>query len=84
MVDFNTYKEFHEESVNFQLTYDPGDDDKDRMDSEEAKAEFPPEAPEIYVFPREIPGYNLRSKKWSEKFLSLKLFFLNRTDHLAT
>jgi hypothetical protein len=26
----------------------------------------PPSAPEIYIFPNTIPGYDLKSKKWGK------------------
>ncbi|KAI1169754.1 hypothetical protein F4777DRAFT_584592 [Nemania sp. FL0916] len=65
MVDFETYKELHSDSINFKMLYMRSDDkSQKRMDPEVMASETPPAAPEIYVFPRAIMGYNLRTKKW--------------------
>ncbi|KAI0444196.1 P-loop containing nucleoside triphosphate hydrolase protein [Xylaria telfairii] len=65
MVDFETYEELHSDSANFKTLYSKSDDkSQQRMDPAVMASETPPAAPEIYVFPRAIMGYNLRTKKW--------------------
>lgn len=72
MVDFQIYKELHSDSLKFQLLYereDMEDDDEEgryKISPEDMESDTPPSAPEIYVFPPTVPGYNLRSKKWGE------------------
>ncbi len=67
MVDFETYRQLHENSGHFKMTYPSIDGAKSlRMDLEMIKSDDPPLAPDIYVFPNTIPGYNLRSKTWSK------------------
>ncbi|KAI0163736.1 hypothetical protein BJ166DRAFT_465584 [Pestalotiopsis sp. NC0098] len=59
MIDFNTYKELHSDSLSFvneawvfkrYYKADP---------NEEAKP------PELYLFPSLVPGFNFRTKKWT-------------------
>ncbi|KAI1146887.1 P-loop containing nucleoside triphosphate hydrolase protein [Nemania diffusa] len=57
VVDFHTYKQLHHDSHKFKLLYP-------HMDPERLDLNDPPESPDIYVFPRTIPGYDLHSKKW--------------------
>ncbi|ETS84852.1 hypothetical protein PFICI_02877 [Pestalotiopsis fici W106-1] len=65
MVDFETYRQLHSSSSTFKMSYPSIDDDKcQRMNPETMASDEPPSAPDIYVFPNTIPGYNLRSKKW--------------------
>lgn len=72
MVDFEIYRQLHSDSIKFQLLYerDESDDEDEegryKMSAEDMASETPPLAPEIYVFPATVPGYNLRSKKWGE------------------
>lgn len=71
MVDFQIYRELHSDSIKFQLLYEreeTEDDDESRykISPEDMESDTPPSAPEIYVFPATVPGYNLRSKKWGE------------------
>jgi hypothetical protein len=66
-VDFQTYQQIHYSSGNFKLLY-PNIDDQDcqRMKPEVMALDEPPSAPEIYIFPNTIPGYDLKSKKWGK------------------
>ncbi|KAF3006997.1 hypothetical protein E8E14_007964 [Neopestalotiopsis sp. 37M] len=65
MVDFETYRQIHSSSFTFKFSYPSICDDKlPRMDPRIMKSDEPPPAPDIYVFPKTIPGYNLQSKKW--------------------
>ncbi|KAI0876601.1 P-loop containing nucleoside triphosphate hydrolase protein [Hypoxylon argillaceum] len=65
VVDFHTYKQLHHDSHKFKLLYPHIDDPKHKhMDPERLDLNDPPESPDIYVFPRTIPGYDLHSKKW--------------------
>lgn len=72
MVDFQIYRELHSDSIKFQLLYEreeTEDDDEEsryKISPEDMESDTPPSAPEIYVFPATVPGYNLRSKKWGE------------------
>ncbi|KAI1125818.1 AAA family ATPase [Nemania abortiva] len=75
MVDFETYKQLHSDSENYQKMYPDGDADSDAdinnpaskyMGPTEMGANDPPPAPQIYAFPNTIPGYNMRSKKWGK------------------
>lgn len=68
MIDFNTYKELHSDSLSFvneawvfkrYYKADP---------NEEAKP------PELYLFPSLVPGFNFRTKKWS-KYINLFVCF---------
>ncbi len=69
-MDFQTYQQLHYSSVNFKVTYPSIDDHEcQRMDPEVMASDLPPSAPEIYIFPNTIPGYDLRSKKWGELLL---------------
>lgn len=72
MVDYEIYKEIHGESKQYRLPYRQAgnDEDPEQIDSEEMKSDEPPTAPEIYVFPTTIPGFNMRSKKWGKLHLS--------------
>jgi hypothetical protein len=65
VVHFQTYQQLHCNSAHFKHVYCNIDDpDCKRMDPDIMAREEPPPAPDIYVFPLAIPGYNLRSKKW--------------------
>ncbi|KAH8586201.1 P-loop containing nucleoside triphosphate hydrolase protein [Bisporella sp. PMI_857] len=65
VVDFQTYQQLHYSSGNFKVAYPSiGDQDCQRMKPEVMASDEPPPAPEIYIFPNTIPGYDLRSKKW--------------------
>lgn len=65
MVDFETYRQLHSSSSAFKMSYPIIDEEEhQRMDADTMKSDKPPSAPDIYVFPNTIPGYNLRSKKW--------------------
>lgn len=67
MVDFQTYHQLHCDSVAFKTTYSSIDNpDCERMSPENMASDQPPSTPDIYVFPSEIPGYDLKNKKWSE------------------
>lgn len=72
MVDFEIYRQLHSDSLKFQLLYerdeseDEDEEERYKMSAEDMASETPPPAPEIYVFPATVPGYNLRSKKWGE------------------
>jgi hypothetical protein len=67
MVDFNTYKELHPfnqymgcvDFTSIKETSLPTDGSE-------------PKAPEIYLFPTLVPGFDLRRKKWS-KYFSLRI-----------
>ncbi|KAI0892764.1 AAA family ATPase [Annulohypoxylon nitens] len=65
MVDFETYQQLHSSSNTFKLSYPRiKDENFERMNPDIMASDKPPSAPDIYVFPNTIPGYNLRSKKW--------------------
>jgi hypothetical protein len=67
VVDFQTYQQLHSTSRSFQIAYPTIDDPGyERMSDEVMASDSPPSAPDIYVFPNTIPGYDLRSKKWSK------------------
>lgn len=64
MVDFETYKELHSEDFSFERFYpEINNPDCERMDSQIFENDDPPQAPKIYIFPRSLPAYNLRSKE---------------------
>ncbi|KAI0971024.1 P-loop containing nucleoside triphosphate hydrolase protein [Xylaria arbuscula] len=72
MIDFETYEQLHSDSANFKDIYRKFEDKKsDPMDPEVMASDIPPGAPEIYVFPPKITGYNLRSKKWDDLTVDL-------------
>jgi hypothetical protein len=71
MVDFHTYRQLHSDTYAFKKLYDYTDGlATKKMDNDFMESDEPPPSPDIYVFPRTITGYNLRSKKWG-KLLSL-------------
>lgn len=60
MVDFPTYRQLHPPEhplVRKKRTEIP---------PERLEADDPPSAPEIYLFPSRIVGYNFRRKKWGK------------------
>lgn len=65
MVDFNTYKVLHSDSLAFSRPFH----NADYMDQETMDKDEPPPEPELYLFPPTVPGYNLRRKKWRRSFL---------------
>lgn len=65
MVDISTYRQLHADSAIFRRK--PTTDNtpnRANMDPEVMIRDEPPSAPEIFVFPDKIPGYNLRTKRW--------------------
>ncbi|GKZ25936.1 hypothetical protein AbraIFM66951_002454 [Aspergillus brasiliensis] len=58
MIDFPTYRQLHPESKPPPTTTRT-EIPRERMDNDE-----PPTAPEIFLFPPRIVGFNLRRKKW--------------------
>jgi hypothetical protein len=68
MVDFQTYRQLHSDTFAFKREYDDHtrDPSTSKMDTITMESDDPPTSPEIYVFPRNIIGYNLRSKKWGK------------------
>ncbi|PVH76181.1 AAA family ATPase [Cadophora sp. DSE1049] len=65
VVDFQTYQQLHSSSANFKQRYSSLEAQLcERMDPGIMASEDPPSAPDIYIFPNTIPGYDLRSKKW--------------------
>jgi hypothetical protein len=58
MIDFPTYRQLHPESKSSPTT-NRTEIPRERMDNDE-----PPTAPEIFLFPPRIVGFNLRRKKW--------------------
>ncbi|KAJ4347313.1 uncharacterized protein N0V89_011253 [Didymosphaeria variabile] len=66
MVDFGTYRELHSKSTSFNDQYPlMNDSSTRRMSARIMEADHPPQGAELYAFPANIVGYNLRSKKWS-------------------
>ena len=63
MIDFNTYKELHplNQYMDF-LGFVSTKETSLPTDGSE------PKAPEIYLFPTLVPGFDLRRKKWSKYF----------------
>ena len=62
MIDFPTYKQLHPSDSETVVL--PGDREEilpERMDLDE-----PPSAPELFLFPSTIIGFNLRRKKWGK------------------
>ncbi|KAK6221431.1 hypothetical protein LQW54_001533 [Pestalotiopsis sp. IQ-011] len=59
MIDFNTYKELHSDSMSFS--------NEDWVFKQDYKADPNEEAkpPELYLFPSLVPGFNFRTKKWT-------------------
>lgn len=74
MIDFDTYQELHPlnkyhagwRNAPYVLTNLPTDDSE-------------PKAPEIYLFPPLIPGFDLRRKKWSKCLLKHGLISVQLT-----
>ncbi|KAI3331596.1 P-loop containing nucleoside triphosphate hydrolase protein [Xylariaceae sp. AK1471] len=65
MIDFHTYEQLHSDSHSFKRSYPSLDDPNcERINPTAMASDEPPSAPEIYVFPKTIVAYNLRSKKW--------------------
>lgn len=67
MVDFKTYRQLHRDDSHLKHTFSGMNDSMcDRMKPEQMALAEPPPAPDIYVFPNEIPGYDLKKKKWGK------------------
>ncbi|KAH0565265.1 hypothetical protein GP486_001346 [Trichoglossum hirsutum] len=60
MIDFSTYKKLHSDSPAFKRPRL----DREEMAPEVIKQDEPPSAPDLFLFPPTIIGYNLRRKKW--------------------
>ncbi|RYP48467.1 hypothetical protein DL768_005669 [Monosporascus sp. mg162] len=59
MIDFNTYKELHPLNPYSSIVSSASENGTDLpTDGSE------PKAPEIYLFPTRVPGFDLRGKKW--------------------
>lgn len=61
MVDYLTYTQLHPGSTSITRLLSSN---RNYMDENTMRNDSPPSAPEIYLFPDTIPGYNLRTKKW--------------------
>lgn len=61
MIDFTTYQELHPYSE-----YSTTLNSKSRDDTYLPTDGTEPEAPEIYLFPLFVPGFDFRRKKWGE------------------
>lgn len=59
MIDFNAYKELHPNSKYSRRVHNKADE-YSPSDSQG------PQAPEIYLFPIMVPGFDLRRKKWGK------------------
>ncbi|RSL42645.1 hypothetical protein CEP51_016457 [Fusarium floridanum] len=67
MVDFETYRKLHSDSVNFQKAYPTlNKSDREEIDAAVMECDDPPREPELFVFPSKTVGYNLRQKKWRD------------------
>ncbi|KAM0230508.1 hypothetical protein ACHAPO_009273 [Fusarium lateritium] len=67
MIDFNTYKQLHSDSYKFKMAYvSLSNPNRKEMDSALMECDEAPEAPELFVFPSTVVGYNLRHKKWQD------------------
>jgi hypothetical protein len=63
MIDFNTYTELH--PINqYMGMYASAPAKETSLPADGSE----PKAPEIYLFPRLVPGFDLRRKKWSKYF----------------
>ncbi|KAI6758223.1 hypothetical protein HG530_010463 [Fusarium avenaceum] len=72
MIDFNTYKQLHSDSIKFKTTYlSPASTDRKEMEAKVMECDDPPQGPELFVFPSSIVGYNLRQKKWQDLQIDL-------------
>ncbi|KAK8114658.1 hypothetical protein PG999_006727 [Apiospora kogelbergensis] len=83
MIDFQTYRQIHSNSIS-SSSFNEGDDK--RLGSEFMELDTPPTAPDIYVFPTIIPGYNLRNKKWIDldiDLISQVIWNKKSFDHLV-
>ena len=63
MIDFEIYLQLHPDSKVARLARDTTTL-RDAIAPSQASDEHPPAAPKIYLFPPQIVGYNLRTKKW--------------------
>lgn len=61
MIDFNTYKELHPYS-----TYSTVEYPSSKAEKYAPKDGQDPQAPEMYLFPTMVPGFDLRRKKWGK------------------
>ncbi|XXH01512.1 hypothetical protein Hte_007872 [Hypoxylon texense] len=65
MIDFLTYRQLHSDSPFFTKKYLSNNPlSRNYMDEGTMRNDEPPPAPEIYLFPDTLPGFNLRTKKW--------------------
>lgn len=60
MIDFKTYKELHPKPASVST----GMRSSERVYKLDVDEET--EAPGIFLFPSQIPGFNFRTKKWSK------------------
>lgn len=61
MIDFPTYKQLHPSDPKTVLLGNCEEILPEQMDLDE-----PPSAPELFLFPSTIIGFNLRRKKWGK------------------
>ncbi|KAK3367636.1 hypothetical protein B0H63DRAFT_489537 [Podospora didyma] len=72
MIDFETYKKLHADSVGFRANivgFGAGGmrvSSSMEMAPEVMDSDNPPPAPELLVFPSKLVAYNLRQKKWQD------------------
>ncbi|RSL96134.1 hypothetical protein CDV31_013606 [Fusarium ambrosium] len=59
MIDFETYKELHPNSEYSLRRYSSSKSERYSPNEDQG-----PQAPEIYLFPTKVPGFDLRRKKW--------------------
>lgn len=71
MIDFNTYKELHPDSLNFVNEAWAFKRYYKANPNEEARP------PELYLFPSLVPGFNFRTKKWSASVPLFSFFGLS-------
>lgn len=64
MIDFNTYKDLHPQNKYTTELAKPKvlDDGENPLPVDGTK----PEAPEIYLFPLSVPGFDFRAKGWGK------------------
>ncbi len=66
MIDFKTYKLLHSNSAGFMMQYGRGREEQFDMDPSFMERGEPPLAPDLYLFPDSIIGFDLRRKKLGE------------------
>jgi hypothetical protein len=62
MIDFTTYQELHPDNSYLQMMNSCSGADSTHLANDGAE----PEAPEIYLFPLHVPGFDFRRKGWGE------------------